>query len=171
MKGAAGFPHRGDGEVESAIRERLAEAFPGDGFIGEEEAARDADSDPGSSTRSTAPRTSPAGSRIVASRSPFCAGEAAIGVIYDPAHDQLYAARRGRGATLDGEIIQVSGRRDIAPATVEAGWSTRVPLELYVGVVARLKQAGAAVRRGGSGRARHWPMSPPAAWRPMSSST
>ena len=65
--------------------------------------------------------------------------------------DELYAAARGRGATLDGQPIRVSGISDLRHATVEAGWSTRLPPEPYAELVHRLKVAGANVRRAGSG--------------------
>jgi myo-inositol-1(or 4)-monophosphatase len=36
------------------------------------------------------------------------AGETILGVIYDPIHDELFAAERGQGATLNGRTIRVS---------------------------------------------------------------
>jgi myo-inositol-1(or 4)-monophosphatase len=78
-------------------------------------------------------------------------GQARIGVIYDPVHDELYAARSGGGATLDGQPMRVSGLADMRQATIEAGWSTRLPHGLYTTFVQTLKEAGAGVRRGGSG--------------------
>jgi myo-inositol-1(or 4)-monophosphatase len=65
--------------------------------------------------------------------------------------DELYGALRGHGATLNGETIRVSGLAEVSHATVEAGWSSRLPIELYVGIVERLKNAGVNVRRAGSG--------------------
>ena len=40
---------------------------------------------------------------------------------------------------------------DIARASVELGWSTRIPAERYVEIIGRCYAAGAAVRRAGSG--------------------
>jgi myo-inositol-1(or 4)-monophosphatase len=65
--------------------------------------------------------------------------------------DELYAAARGRGATLDGEPIRVSGIAALKHATVEAGWSPRRPAEDYADLVRRLKVSGTNVRRAGSG--------------------
>jgi myo-inositol-1(or 4)-monophosphatase len=65
--------------------------------------------------------------------------------------DELYAAARGRGATLDGQPIRVSGIAELRHATVEAGWSPRRPPEDYAELVRRLKVAGTNVRRAGSG--------------------
>ena len=154
FKGPQDYVLASDAEVEALIRLRLYEAFPEDAFFGEEEGGALGRSGQGAWVVDPIDGTA----NFARGIPHYCvslgfvrAGEALIGVIYDPAHNQLYAAARGRGATLDGEIIRVSGLGDIAQATIDAGWSTRVPLEAYVGVVARLKQAGAAVRRGGSG--------------------
>jgi myo-inositol-1(or 4)-monophosphatase len=155
FKGPQDYVLASDAEVESLVRLRLAEAFPEDSFFGEEEGG-------------SFGRAAGAGSWVVdpidgtanfARGIPhWCVslayvrdGEALIGVIHDPVHGQLFSAARGRGATLDGALIRVSGLADIAQATIEAGWSPRVPLGSYVGVVERLKKAGAAVRRSGSG--------------------
>jgi myo-inositol-1(or 4)-monophosphatase len=78
-------------------------------------------------------------------------GQTQIGIIYDPMHDELFAAERGRGATLNGEPLRVSGLGDMQSATIEAGWSTRLPLSQYVDLVGRILADGAGVRRGGSG--------------------
>ena len=154
FKGPQDYVLASDAEVEALIRLRLHEAFPEDAFFGEEEGGALGRSGQGAWVVDPIDGTANFARGIphyCVSLGYVRAGEALIGVIYDPAHNQLYAAARGRGATLDGEIIRVSGLGDIAQATVEAGWSTRVPHEAYVGVVARLKLAGAAVRRGGSG--------------------
>ena len=74
-----------------------------------------------------------------------------IGVVYNVMQDELYASKRGGGATLNGEPIRVSGISQISHATVEAGWSSRLPMGDYIQIVDRLKNAGANVRRAGSG--------------------
>jgi myo-inositol-1(or 4)-monophosphatase len=155
FKGPQDYLLESDAEVETLIRLRLSEAFSDDAFFGEEGGGA-LKSAPGAGTWVVDPIDGTANfargiPHYCVSLAYVAAGEALIGVIYDPAHHQLYAAAKGRGATLDGEIIRVSGLSDIAQASVEAGWSTRVPLADYVGVVERLKRAGAAVRRGGSG--------------------
>jgi myo-inositol-1(or 4)-monophosphatase len=155
FKGPQDYVLASDAEVESLVRLRFAEAFPDDAFFGEEEGGRFAVAagqgtwvvDPIDGTANFA-RGIP---HWCVSLSFVRDGQALIGVIHDPVHGQLYAAARGRGATLDGALIRVSGLSDIAQATIEAGWSTRVPVEDYVGMVERMKRAGAAVRRSGSG--------------------
>ena len=40
-------------------------------------------------------------------------GEPRIGVVYDPIRDELFAAERGAGATLNGASIRVSAKRSL----------------------------------------------------------
>ena len=151
FKGHQDYLAATDAEVESLIRQRLAETFPGDTFFGEENGGALSDRvwivDPVDGTANFM-RGIPA----------FCIsiafvrdGRTEVGVIYDPLGDELFAAARGRGATCDGAPIRVSGLGDIRQATVEAGWSTRLPLQDYVDLIGRITARGAGVRRGGSG--------------------
>ena len=78
-------------------------------------------------------------------------GRVELGVIYQPVTDELYVARRGSGATHNGQAIMVSTVPVVTQAIVEAGWSTRRPREAYVALIDRLLRAGAQVRRTGSG--------------------
>lgn len=50
-------------------------------------------------------------------------GEVVAGVVADPMHDNLFAAAKGHGATVDGEPIAVSGQRDLHRALVATGFS------------------------------------------------
>ena len=74
-----------------------------------------------------------------------------LGVVHDPCRDEMFAAVRGRGTTLNGVPIGVSGADDPAHALVATGFSYNAQ--------ARVVQARAAnevlvatqdVRRGGS---------------------
>ena len=151
FKGDQDYLSAVDAEVETLIRERLHAAFPEDSFYGEEGGGEFTANmwvvDPIDGT-----------ANFVRGIPLFCIsmafvrdGRAEIGVIYDPVHDELYAARSGGGATLDGRPMRVSGLADIRQATIEAGWSTRLPHGRYTALVQVLKDAGAGVRRGGSG--------------------
>lgn len=151
FKGPQDYLSQTDAEVERLIRSRLAAAFPDDAFIGEEAGGAAGEDvwvvDPIDGT-----------ANFIRGIPHFCvsiafvrAGRPTIGVIYQPVTRDLYAARRGGGATLNGRPIEVSGLADIRQATVEAGWSTRRPDEAYTRLVARLLAAGCQVRRAGSG--------------------
>ncbi|MGB7924753.1 MAG: inositol monophosphatase family protein [Pyrinomonadaceae bacterium] len=49
-------------------------------------------------------------------------GKIAIGVIYDPTRDELFAAERGEGATLNGRSIRVSETDDLNRAMLCTGF-------------------------------------------------
>ena len=49
-------------------------------------------------------------------------GEAAVGVVCDPVHSELFSAIRGRGATRNGESVTASGETDLASALVATGF-------------------------------------------------
>ena len=49
-------------------------------------------------------------------------GEPILGVIYDPLRDQLFAAERSRGATLNGIPIETSGIAHLDHAVVSLDW-------------------------------------------------
>ena len=74
-----------------------------------------------------------------------------IGIVCAPALGEVYVGRRGRGATLNGEPIRVSGQADIARSCIEIGWSTRISHEDYLATVQGTLAAGASIRRVGSG--------------------
>ncbi len=140
-----------DSEVEQLIRDRFAELFPADSFYGEEGGGSFSGPvwvvDPIDGT-----------ANFVRGIPQFCVsiafvaeGRVEVGVIYDSMMDELFAASKGCGATLDGRPMRVSGIGDIRSSSIEAGWSTRLPLDRYVALLAKLTESGAGVRRGGSG--------------------
>jgi myo-inositol-1(or 4)-monophosphatase len=151
FKGHQDYLSAVDAEIEALVRARLAVSFPEDSFYGEEGGGSFAGEawvvDPIDGT-----------ANFVRNIPLFCisigfvrAGRTEVGVIYDPNMDELFAAARGRGATLDGRPLRVSGMADIRTSSIEAGWSTRLPLADYVAVLDGLTRQGAGIRRAGSG--------------------
>lgn len=125
-----------DRTSEKLIRERLAEAFPEHGVYGEEGTRDRLEGefrwyvDPLDGTTNFAhgfphfcvslgleKRTpgQPAGED----------GTLAAAVIYDPLLDELFAAERGRGATLNGRPMRVSPTPDLAESLVATGFPSR----------------------------------------------
>lgn len=151
MKGPQDYLTATDSEVEELIRARLLALFPGDAFFGEEGG--------GSFERNVWVVDPIDGTANFARGIPHFAISIAfvrdnrteIGAVLDVMHDELYTARRGGGAALNGKAIRVSGLGNIEQATVEAGWSSRLPVEPYIAMVERLKRTGVNVRRAGSG--------------------
>ncbi len=54
------------------------------------------------------------------------AGTIVIGVIYDPTRDELFAAERGQGATLNGRSVRVSETSDLNRALLCTGFPYNV---------------------------------------------
>lgn len=154
MKGRHDVLTEMDGKVERFIRDAIGREFPHDAFVGEEDGAhgsREAEHvwvvDPIDGTANYA--------RGIAH---YCVsigllehGVPVAGVIHDPSHERLYWATSGQGAWLDGERLRVSPCASLHEATVECGWSPRRSAQDYLAMVARVFDAGCAVRRAGSG--------------------
>ena len=151
FKGPQDYITESDAAVEELIRGKLARAFPDDTFFGEETGGTPGDNawvvDPIDGTANFARGIPHFCVAIAFVRN----GTTEIGAIYNPCLDELYVARRGHGATLNGQAMSVSPIADIRQATIEIGWSSRKPAEPYLALVARVLAAGANVRRAGSG--------------------
>ncbi len=154
FKGPQDFLTEVDGEVERLIGTRLHELFPEDGFIGEEGEGRVGRA--GAPTWVVDPID---GTANFARGAPhFCISIAAvldreveIGVIYDPMVDELFAARRGGGATLNGLAMRAAATADLKTAAVEVGWNMRSGPEAFLALVGRIIGTGASMVRSGSG--------------------
>ncbi len=155
-KGLQDWVSEADREVEAMIRARIAAAFPQDGFLGEESGG-------------AAPAEGEAGAMWVvdpidgtacflAGIPTWCVsialvldGEIELGVVYDPNADELFAARRGQGARLNGAPLPPLTARRFADGLFGLGHSTRVPAEAVVGFTADLLEADGMFMRNGSG--------------------
>ena len=106
-----------DRESEQAIVEVLGRAFPDCGFLGEEfgstgPAARRWIIDPIDGTKNFVRRI-PVWATLIGLEED---GEVTAGVVYNPITDDMYTARRGGGAFLNGERIRVSSIADLDAA-------------------------------------------------------
>jgi myo-inositol-1(or 4)-monophosphatase len=151
MKGAQDFLTVADGAVEALLRTRIAEAFPDDAVLGEEGGGAAAERlwiiDPIDGTANFA-RGEP---HWCISIGYMQSGVPEIGAIFMPVTGEFYLARRGHGATRDGAPIRAATTADMKVATVEIGWSTRRPLDDYLGLVRAAMEAGANAKRAASG--------------------
>jgi len=79
-------------------------------------------------------------------------GELAAGAVYDPVREEMFAAARGRGATLNGASIGVSDCSRLADALLVTGFPFRSLSKLpqFLDSLSRLIQAASGVRRDGS---------------------
>jgi myo-inositol-1(or 4)-monophosphatase len=142
-----------DHAAERLIRERLAAARPGDGFLGEEG---------GDEQGTTSLRwvVDPLDGTInflfgipqwAVSIACEDADGTLAGVIYDPMRDELWSAERGGPALLDGRPIRASTRHDLATSLVATGFGYDAEVRrLQADVVARLLPLVRDIRRFGS---------------------
>lgn len=138
-----------DRDAERFLREQLAEAFPGDGVLGEEEAATAGRTgrrwiiDPIDGTKAFACGV-PLYSNLLALEDEH---GIAVGVVHLPALGETVWAGRGLGCWSDRGRARVSAHRSMAGAYVMSSSFGHWP----PGRVAALEEAGAVLRTWGDG--------------------
>jgi myo-inositol-1(or 4)-monophosphatase len=130
---------------------KLSSAFPDDEFVGEESGGVDADHlwiiDPIDGTANFA-RGMPYWSVVVAYA---VEGVLEIGVTYDPVSDEVFAARRGQGAWLNGKPISVAQRGGVEQSVIGTTFlRSQTGSAEYTKIVGRILDAGGDHRRMGS---------------------
>ncbi len=110
---------RADREAEQAIERVLHGTFPAHGMLGEEFGSRGDQTvrwiiDPIDGTKNFIRRI-PFWATLIALEDH---GEVVAGVIHNPVTDELYSARRGGGAFLNGARVHVSDIADLRDATL-----------------------------------------------------
>jgi myo-inositol-1(or 4)-monophosphatase len=112
-----------DAEAEQVIRNELLGSFPTHAMLAEEggELAGEADArwivDPLDGTTNYAHGLSIFCVSIALER----AGEVVLGVVHDPMGEETFIAERGRGATLNGDPINVSDTGELIRALIATG--------------------------------------------------
>lgn len=143
-----------DRAVEQLIRSRVTAQFPDDGWLGEETGRGEAGSteflwvvDPIDGTQS-----------FLNQIPVWCVSigvlereRSAVGVIYDPNADELFAACRGCGGTLNGRPICASTQPDLTTGVVGTGYSKRTSVAPVLSFIERLAARGGMFQRNGSG--------------------
>lgn len=74
-----------------------------------------------------------------------------IGVVYDPVHDELFAAQQGKGAWINGKPMRTADASSLQDGLVCVGFSNRVPPEAVLGPLTRLLHSKGMYHRNGSG--------------------
>jgi myo-inositol-1(or 4)-monophosphatase len=152
-KGAQDLASEADRACEELIVAELSQAFPADGFLGEEGGTRNP-------TAKAIWVIDPIdGTHNFLTGVPFwCVsvglvvnGIAELGLIYDPTADELFSAAAGGGAFVNGVPLKVSGEADIKRARICVGFSYRRPVEDHTRAVESLLSAGCEYLRLGSG--------------------
>ena len=155
-KGRIDLVTAADLAVETMFRELIAERFPDHSVLGEELQAR---TDP----RPTAFRwiIDPVDgtTNFAHGLQIFCVsialevhGRVELGVVYDPAGDELFTAERGQGARLNGQRIRVSSTSTLIDALLCTGFPYSVGEDRvrHVRAFAAFLEEAQAVRRLGS---------------------
>lgn len=155
-KGAQDYVSMADKKTEELIREELKARFPDHGFLGEESASSfDAQASAGKPIWVVDPID---GTTNFLRGVPLWAvsiglvvdNEPEVGVIVCPRQDEVFAAARGEGATLDNRKIQPSKTTSLAKAQIGLGSSGRTSMDHVIAVQTQLTRQGADVRRFGS---------------------
>lgn len=152
LKGPQDWVTQADGAVERFLSERLATAFPTDGFQGEEAGiAR------GGTLRWVADPIDGT-ANYMRGNPRFCVSLACLedrtpllGVIVAPALGETFVASRGGGARRNHAPLHVAETPGLDRAVIEVGWSRRRPNADYLALCAGLLAQGATLRQGGSG--------------------
>ena len=143
-----------DRRSESLIVERIRAAFPDHAILGEEGGARAGTSgyrwliDPLDGTTNYAHGVPIFAVSVALERS----GQVELGVAYDPTREECFVARRGAGATLNGEPLRVSSTTELGESLLVTGFpydirsTARTNLPEYAALALRSR----AVRRLGS---------------------
>jgi myo-inositol-1(or 4)-monophosphatase len=153
-KGAQDMVSEADEDTEKLIRKRLGEAFPGDGFLGEETGLLEPEEGRGIWVVDPIDGTQP----FVSGLRSWCVsvgyvqdGEIEFGAVYDPANRELFLGRRGGQATMNGQPIAPHAGKALTQGLVSVGHSPRVPADRVLAVLSNLLHAGGMYHRNGSG--------------------
>ncbi|MDJ0628760.1 MAG: inositol monophosphatase [Rhodobacter sp.] len=152
-KGPQDFVSQADRAVETLIRDRLSEAFPDDGIVGEEHAESTGRSgftwviDPIDGT-----------ANFINGIPVWCVVLAGvrddrtrIGVIHDPVHGETWTAEQSRGAALNGAPLCLAAGETLADGTVGIGLSRRAGPERAADLIRAVLRSGGMFTRNASG--------------------
>lgn len=152
-KGPQDMVSEADLNTEILIRDRLKARFPDDAFFGEETGASALVGANGIWVVDPIDGTQP----FVSGMPNWCVSIAfvvgtsvEIGLVYDPVGDELFAAQKGRGATLNGVPIHCHPGKSIKDGVVSVGYSMRVPPEAVLTILRNLLEGGGKFHRNGS---------------------
>lgn len=152
QKGRADFVTEADRKIEELLRSELLARFAADGVLGEELGHIPGSDglwviDPIDGT-----------SNYITGLDQWCIsiawvveGEIEIGIIYAPDRQELFTARRGQGAFLNGRKLNVRSAAADGAAIVGIGSSNRVPLDRMLEAIRKLDAQHIGYRLFGSG--------------------
>ena len=155
LKGPANFVTAADRRAEQILHDELTRARPGYGFLGEEGGRREgADKthtwivDPLDGTTNFLHGIPQFAVSIGLERE----GTIVAGVIYNPAHDELFTAERGKGAFLNDQRLRVAARQRLIDGIFACGLPHhgKGNLPLFRSEFAQVQDKVAGLRRFGA---------------------
>jgi myo-inositol-1(or 4)-monophosphatase len=155
LKGPGNFVTAADRKAEEILREELAKARPGYGFVGEESGRHEGSDathwwivDPLDGTTNFLHGIPQFAISIALERE----GAVVAGLVYNPANDEMFLAERGKGSFLNDKRLRVAGRRRLADSVVACGLphQGRGDLELSRKELKAVQEQVAGLRRFGS---------------------
>jgi myo-inositol-1(or 4)-monophosphatase len=154
VKGPGDFVSNADRRAEATLREELARARPGYGFLMEESGEVIGDGlhrwiiDPLDGTTNFLHSIPHFAISVALERGK----DVVAGMIYNPVLDEMYWAERGHGAFLNDRRLRVSARRDLSSAVIGTGipFQTRGDHPAYLKTLAAVMARTAGVRRIGA---------------------
>lgn len=154
-KGVQNVVSNADREIEALVRARLAAEFPGDAFLGEESGRGDG-ADPAAGVWVVDPIDGT--DAFVRGMAGWCVSIAFVvgraiefGVLCDPINREIYLARRGGGATLNGVPLAPKPVAGFGEGIVGMGYSLRRPPAPTLAVFERLLAEQGMFQRTASG--------------------
>jgi len=153
-KGLQDMASEADMQTELLIRGRLADAYPGDAFLGEETGMSEFAPGQGIWVVDPIDGTQP----FISGLTSWCVsiayvrdGALQFGMVYAPARDELFAGGLEHPATLNGEPVERHPGQSLREGMIGAGYSTRLPPETLLAWFGPFLQAGGMFYRDGSG--------------------
>lgn len=128
-KGLADYVTQVDCAVQDFLNTRLHDLYPSIGFLGEETGLRQMTDehywilDPVDGTTNLMHDYQ----HSVVSLALCCHGEITMGIIYDPYHEELFSAIKGKGSFLNGKPIHVSDDTTLSDTIIGVGCTKREP--------------------------------------------
>ena len=153
-KGTQDLVSEADRQTEAAIKTAIGQAFPEDGFVGEESGSEGLGPGRGVWVVDPIDGTQP----FLLGLPTWCisiafvvSGEIEFGLVTNPATDDVYAARRGAGATRNGRPIHVRAAGSLTEGLTGVGANPASHAPDVATIMGRLIEAGGMYHRIGSG--------------------
>jgi myo-inositol-1(or 4)-monophosphatase len=153
QKGAQDLVSNADKDVETYIRAAMAEHFPDDGIVGEEQ-----DNVVGTSGYTWVIDPIDGTANFLTAIPAWCIvlacvhdDQTKLGVVFEPSHNELFWAAKGQGAYLNEAPMKVASTTGLDVGSTGVGMNGRTETDLIVHFIAALVAKGGIFYRNASG--------------------